>query len=80
MTLTGRQPNIQCETVGLDHSSIPDYVSKGDFDANTEGPHENGWGSCHKVNKILNLRCEYNEKLNITNFRVLWKQRLRQHL
>jgi len=48
MTLTGRQPNIQCQTVGLDHSSIPDYVSKGDFDANTEGPHENGWGSCHK--------------------------------
>ena len=54
MTLTGRQPNIQCETVGLDHSSIPDYVSKGDFDANTEGPHDNGWGSCHKVNKIVN--------------------------
>jgi len=48
MTLTGRQPDIQCQTVDLDHPGIPDYVSRGDFDADKEGPHENGWGSCHK--------------------------------
>ena len=53
MTLTGRQPDIQCQTVDLDHPGIPDYVSRGDFDADKEGPHENGWGSCHKVSYSL---------------------------
>ena len=49
LTLTGRNPIIQCVTRGLDHKDREDFTFSANFDANREEPHENGWGSCHKV-------------------------------